>query len=112
LFPINWPEPFGLVMAEALACGTPVLGLRAGSVPEVVEHGLSGFICDDEDDLVDAVQRLSKIDRAYCRRVAERRFSPAAMASAYEQVYSRLLTRSVSARANDLHAVGMPQPVH
>jgi glycosyltransferase involved in cell wall biosynthesis len=109
LFPINWPEPFGLVMAEALACGTPVLALRAGSVPEVVEHGLTGFICDDEDELVDAVQRLPKIDRAYCRTVAERRFSPAAMTSAYEQVYARLMARSGGSRANGQHAVGTPR---
>jgi glycosyltransferase involved in cell wall biosynthesis len=111
LFPISWPEPFGLVMAEALACGTPVLALRAVSVPEVVEHGLTGFICDDEDELVAAVHRLPQIDRAQCRTVVERRFSPAAMASAYEQVYARLLARPVTAPANGPRAVGRPQPV-
>jgi glycosyltransferase involved in cell wall biosynthesis len=91
LFPIQWPEPFGLVMAEALACGTPVVALRAGSVPEVLEDGVTGFIGETEDDLVDAVQRIDQLDRARCRAEAERRFSSSAMAEAYEQVYARLL---------------------
>ena len=91
LFPIAWPEPFGLVMPEALACGTPVLALRAGSVPEVIEPGVTGFICSDEDELVDAVRHLPEIDRLGCRREAERRFSPAAMTDGYEQVYQQLM---------------------
>jgi glycosyltransferase involved in cell wall biosynthesis len=90
LFPIQWPEPFGLVMPEALACGTPVLALRRGSVPEVIEHGKTGFVCDSEDELVAAVDRLDRLDRAACRATAERRFSPAAMATAYEVVYERV----------------------
>src|SRR5262249_6459121 len=80
LFPIAWPEPFGLVMAEALACGTPVLALRHGSVPEVLRDGVSGFICDTEDELLTAVGRLGEIDRSMCRREVEQRFSPEAMA--------------------------------
>lgn len=91
LFPIRWPEPFGLVMPEALACGTPVLALREGSVPEVIEDGVSGFICHVEDELVRAVERLPELSRARCRAEAERRYSPAAMASAYEQVYADVL---------------------
>jgi glycosyltransferase involved in cell wall biosynthesis len=91
LFPIRWPEPFGLVMPEALACGTPVLALREGSVPEVVEDGVTGFICGDEDELVEAVGRLDEIDRVRCRAEAERRFSPAEMADRYEQVYHQLI---------------------
>jgi glycosyltransferase involved in cell wall biosynthesis len=91
LFPIRWPEPFGLVMIEALACGTPVLALGAGSVPEVVEPGVSGFVCDSEDALVDAVAELGRINRANCRAEAEQRFSVAAMADSYEKVYRRLL---------------------
>ena len=95
LFPIRWPEPFGLVMPEALACGTPVLALRAGSVPEILEHGVTGYICDTEDELVDAVRRLAEIDRARCRAEAERRFSAAAMADRYETIYEKLArTRS------------------
>src|SRR5262249_50222358 len=67
LFPIRWPEPFGLVMAEALAAGTPVIAVRAGSVPELIEDGRTGFICDDEDGMVCAVSRIDEIDRAVCR---------------------------------------------
>jgi glycosyltransferase involved in cell wall biosynthesis len=91
LFPICWPEPFGLVMIEALACGTPVLALGRGSVPEVVEQGVTGFICADEDDLTAATRLLDEIDRARCRRAAEQRFSAPTMASAYEQMYARLI---------------------
>ena len=93
LFPISWPEPFGLVMAEALACGTPVLGLRAGSVPEVITDGVTGFVRDSEDELVEAVADIGHIDRRRCRQEAEQRFSSAAMAEAYEGVYTRLVER-------------------
>jgi glycosyltransferase involved in cell wall biosynthesis len=87
LFPIRWPEPFGLVMPEALACGTPVIALRQGSVPEIIDDGVTGFIRHFEDELVRAVERVPDLSRATCRSEAERRFSPAAMADAYEQVY-------------------------
>jgi glycosyltransferase involved in cell wall biosynthesis len=93
LFPICWPEPFGLVMAEALACGTPVLALRHGSVPEVIRHGVTGYIGDTEDKLVEAVGRIGDLARAACRADAEQRFSPGAMAAQYERVYDRLLRR-------------------
>jgi glycosyltransferase involved in cell wall biosynthesis len=91
LFPIRWPEPFGLVMPEALACGTPVIALREGSVPEVIEDGVTGFICHFEDEMVRAVERLPELDRALCRAEAERRYSPAAMADSYERVYADVL---------------------
>jgi glycosyltransferase involved in cell wall biosynthesis len=91
LFPIKWPEPFGLVMAESLACGTPVVALRRGSVPEVIEDGVTGFVVDDEDAMVKAVQRLPEIDRVRCREVAERRFSPEAMTDNYERVFRQLI---------------------
>jgi glycosyltransferase involved in cell wall biosynthesis len=91
LFPIAWPEPFGLVMPEALACGTPVLALRRGSVPEVLEDGVTGFIRDDESELVAAARRIGELDRSRCRAEAERRFSPAAMAEKYEIVYADLI---------------------
>ncbi len=91
LFPIRWREPFGLVMPEALACGTPVIAFAEGSVPEVIEHGVTGFVGTVEDDLVRAVYEVGEIDRRGCRAEAERRFSPAAMAASYEQVYQRLI---------------------
>ena len=94
LFPIRWPEPFGLVMVEALACGTPVIALRNGSVAEVIEHGETGFVCDSEDELVQAIGRIGELDRARCRQAAELRFSPARMADEYEQVYAGLCRRS------------------
>jgi glycosyltransferase involved in cell wall biosynthesis len=91
LFPIRWPEPFGLVVPEALACGTPVLAMACGSVPEIVEDGVTGFVCQTEDELVDAVGRIGEIDRAQCRSEAERRFSPAAMVARYEDIYAGLI---------------------
>jgi glycosyltransferase involved in cell wall biosynthesis len=91
LFPIRWPEPFGLAMAEALASGTPVIALRRGSVPEVLDEGVTGFVADDEDGLVRAVSRLSTIDPARCRAAVENRFSASAMAAGYEQAYYGLL---------------------
>jgi glycosyltransferase involved in cell wall biosynthesis len=75
LNPIAWPEPFGMVMIEALASGTPVLTFARGAAPEIVDHGRTGFLCADEDAMVDAVRRLGEIDRRRCRTVAERRFS-------------------------------------
>ena len=90
LFPIRWPEPFGLVMAEALACGTPVIAGRFGSVPEVIEDGVSGFLCDSVEEMALAVERLDELDRATCRaRVAER-FSVARMADGYEACYQQV----------------------
>jgi glycosyltransferase involved in cell wall biosynthesis len=96
LFPITWPEPFGLVMVEALACGTPVLALSQGSVPEVIRNEVTGYICNSEDELVAAVSRIKAIDRVGCRAEAELRFSPGTMAEQYERVYCRLLARSLA----------------
>ena len=90
LFPIDWPEPFGLAMIEALACGTPVVARRCGSVPEIVEDGVTGFIGDSIEELTRAVKRIDLIDRARCRAEAERRFSVTAMTDGYEAVYRRL----------------------
>lgn len=91
LNPICWPEPFGLVMAESLAMGTPVLAFPNGAAPEIVDHGRSGFLCQDEDDMASAVRTLSSIDRRACRAAAERRFSMQRMARDYVAVYQRLL---------------------
>jgi glycosyltransferase involved in cell wall biosynthesis len=94
LMPIEWEEPFGIVMAEALACGAPVLGLSRGSVPEVVEHGVTGLVCRDVEELSAAVGRIGELDRARCRQAAVTRFSGESMASAYERVYARALDRA------------------
>jgi glycosyltransferase involved in cell wall biosynthesis len=91
LMPILWDEPFGIVMAEALACGTPVIGLRRGSVPEIVRHGTTGFICDSVDEMVEAVGSLSAIDRHDCRLDAEARFSDRVIVDAYERLYESLV---------------------
>jgi glycosyltransferase involved in cell wall biosynthesis len=90
LFPIDWPEPFGLVMIESLACGTPVVAIRGGSVPEVLEHGVTGFICSDVDDAIDATKRIHTLDRRTCRRAFERRFTARRMAEEYSRLYRRI----------------------
>jgi glycosyltransferase involved in cell wall biosynthesis len=86
LFPIAWPEPFGMVMIEAMACGTPVLATARGSVPEVVADGLTGFVRATPDELVDAVARIHEIDRRACRRWVAERFSAEAMTAGYERL--------------------------
>ncbi|MES1929964.1 glycosyl transferase [Salinisphaera dokdonensis CL-ES53] len=91
LFPIDWPEPFGLVLIEAMACGTPVIAWRNGAVPEIVEHGITGFIVDNMDDAVAAVAMLPKLDGEVIRRRFVERFSAARMARDYVEVYRRLL---------------------
>ncbi|MGN6565087.1 MAG: glycosyltransferase family 4 protein [Thermomicrobiales bacterium] len=91
LFPIDWPEPFGLAMIEAMACGTPVLALRHGSVPEVVADGETGFVRDTLDELTAVADRIPALDRHRCRQWVEARFSAAAMADGYEAAYNRIL---------------------
>ncbi len=90
LFPIDWPEPFGLAMIEALACGTPVVARPCGAVPEIVRDGEVGFLGETVEQLAAAVKRIDVIDRAHCRRYAEERFSVRAMTDDYEDVYRRL----------------------
>jgi glycosyltransferase involved in cell wall biosynthesis len=90
LFPIDWPEPFGLVMIEAMACGTPVVAWNCGSVPEVIDDGVTGFIVDDETEAVAAVKRLAMLDRAKVRSVFERRFTVERAAADYLSVYRSL----------------------
>lgn len=91
LFPITWREPFGLVMTESMAAGTPVLAKPMGSVPEVIANGKTGFLCDSVDDYVDAIQRLSEIDRRECRAHVERHFSIKSMVDGYLEVYNKVM---------------------
>jgi len=113
LFPIDWPEPFGLVMIEAMACGTPVIAFRRGSVSEVVEDGISGFVVDTIEEAVRAVQRIVTLDRARVRAAFERRFTVDRMARDYVQIYRELAparakserVRTLNGREKALHTV-------
>jgi glycosyltransferase involved in cell wall biosynthesis len=114
LFPIAWEEPFGLVMIEAMACGTPVVAFRRGSVPEVMVDGLTGFVVDDVEEAASAVGRVAGLGRAGCRRAFEERFGAARMADDYLAVYRRLAAwgarpPSEDRRPSDGRA---PEPIH
>ncbi|HEY2051122.1 MAG TPA: glycosyltransferase family 4 protein [Caulobacteraceae bacterium] len=98
LFPIHWPEPFGLVMIEAMACGTPVVAFRYGSAPEVIEDGVSGLLVDDEAEAAQAVTRARALDRHMVRHYFERHFSAEVMAQAYLGIYSEISSFSDSSR--------------
>jgi glycosyltransferase involved in cell wall biosynthesis len=93
LFPIDWPEPFGLVMIEALACGVPVVAFRGGSVAEVIDDGVTGFIVDTLDEAIAATRNVSQLDRATCRAVFEHRFSASRMATDYVALYGQLISQ-------------------
>jgi glycosyltransferase involved in cell wall biosynthesis len=93
LFPIDWPEPFGLVMIEAMACGTPVIAYEGGAVAEVIEQGRTGFIVTELEDAIDAVRRVPDLSRARCRQVFEKRFTATRMARDYVKVYMRIIDR-------------------
>ncbi len=92
LFPINWPEPFGMTMIEAMACGTPVIALNLGSVPEVVVHGQTGFVCCSQAEMIDTVQKVGNLSRSGCRTHVENHFSATRMAEMYETVYRTVMT--------------------
>jgi glycosyltransferase involved in cell wall biosynthesis len=109
LFPIDWPEPFGLVMIEAMACGTPVLAFRQGSVAEIIDQGVTGAIIDTMDEAMMILPRVIALDRRAVRRRFEQRFSSARIATDYVAVYRSLLKRpSISERET---TVPMPRPV-
>jgi len=94
LFPIDWPEPFGLTMIEAMACGTPTIAFRHGSVPEILDEGVTGFLVDNEEDAVKAVGRVQNFSRARCRATFERRFTSCRMAKDYLSIYQALVENS------------------
>lgn len=104
--PIAWAEPFGLAMAEALASGTPVIGYGAGAAPEIVDHGSTGLLCHDEDDLSKAVGRIPFLDRGACRAAAEQRFSLARMVHDHVELYERVLANPAS--THELHLGARP----
>ena len=83
LFPIEWDEPFGIVMIEAMACGTPVIGFKRGSVPEVIDHGITGFIVNNEEEMISALKSINQIIRTNCRQVSESRFNSETIAKQY-----------------------------
>jgi glycosyltransferase involved in cell wall biosynthesis len=112
LFPIDWPEPFGLVMIEALACGTPVIAWRNGSVPEVIQDGVSGFVVDSIQQGVKAVREIEMLSRRACRNAFDERFDSSRMARDYVRVYQRVIVGSVDDDpfcASDVEAASMCQ---
>ena len=94
LCPYDWPEPFGLVLIEAMACGTPVLAYRQGSIPEIIDHGVTGYICDNISEMAQAVSALSRIDRRRCREIFEKRFTVERMVRDYLAVYESMAAAS------------------
>ncbi|MEM1306058.1 MAG: glycosyltransferase, partial [Pseudomonadota bacterium] len=96
VFPIDWPEPFGLVMIEAMACGTPVVALRRGAVGEVVDDGVTGFVVDHVTQLPDAIRAATKLDRRVVRRAFEARFSADMMARGYADIYARIINGDIA----------------
>ncbi|TIP84334.1 MAG: glycosyltransferase family 4 protein, partial [Mesorhizobium sp.] len=100
VFPIDWPEPFGLAVIEAMACGTPVIGWNCGALPEIVDQGVTGFIVDSMQAAVASVPDLLRLDRRKVRAVFERRFSAKRMARDYFSAYARLIGASAEARAS------------
>lgn len=93
LMPILWDDPCPVVMGEALACGTPIVGLRRGAVPEVIENGITGFVCDTVEQMVRAVNSVGDIDRSTCRRIMEERFSDQSVVDGYERIYRVMLEK-------------------
>lgn len=104
LHPVIWREPFGLTMIEAMACGCPVIGFNKGSIPEIIDHGKTGFVVNDIDEMIDSVLNIGSIDRAECRKHVLKNFNVAKMADKYEEIYFRILEKGevVSSRADSI----------
>jgi glycosyltransferase involved in cell wall biosynthesis len=96
VFPIQWDEPFGIVMVEAMACGTPVVAMRRGSVPEVVVDGVTGYVRQDAGELPEAIRRVHELDPKACRRRVADHFDVADMVEGYETIYRRMIEQSGS----------------
>jgi glycosyltransferase involved in cell wall biosynthesis len=113
LFPIAWPEPFGIVMIEAMACGTPVIAYPFGSVPEVIEDRVSGYLVSDLAGAVDAVKQIGKIDRRKVRKHFENNFTADRMALDYLKIYERMVSRRkapLTASSGVLNWMKLPSP--
>jgi len=93
LFPIQWEEPFGMAVIEALACGTPVVAMRRGAMPEIIEHGINGFLADTEEEFAEYMQRVDEIDPADCRMSVKRQFSAEVMTANYIDRYHEAIAR-------------------
>jgi glycosyltransferase involved in cell wall biosynthesis len=104
--PYDWPEPFGLVLIEALACGTPVLAYRRGSIPEIIDDGITGFVCESLAEMAEAVGRLPLIDRRRCRSAFEERFTADRMARDYVALYERIIEESTIQPSPEICAIG------
>ena len=104
--PYDWPEPFGLVLIEALACGTPVLAYRRGSIPEIIDNGVTGFVSENLSEMAEAVGRLTEIDRRRCRDAFEERFTADRMARNYVALYKRIIEDRIVLAAPKIHALG------
>jgi glycosyltransferase involved in cell wall biosynthesis len=111
LCPVTWPEPFGLVLIESLACGTPVLALSSGSIPEIITSGHTGFVCDTVDELIKTVHHLPALDRRACRQCVENHFTVADMTAAYLSVYHALLSSSCPAPAASEPVISRVSPL-
>ncbi|RFB88672.1 glycosyl transferase [Rhizobium leguminosarum bv. trifolii] len=107
LFPIDWPEPFGLVMIEAMACGTPVIAFRCGSVPEIIENGISGFVVESIEEAADKVDLALRLDRRMVREAFERRFTAERMAANYFRLYRQLLGASSQSQRRSVDGPAM-----
>jgi len=94
LFTSQWEEPFGLVMVEALACGTPLIALRRGAAPEVIIDGKNGFLCDNEDEMVEATKKIDRLKPSDCRSYVEKKFSREKMAKDYSDIYEKILSKT------------------
>lgn len=102
LHPVTWPEPFGLVMAESMACGTPVLALNQGSIPEVIDHGVTGFVENNVEGLIKHIKDIKKIDRNACRKRVETKFSDLKMAEGYIEVFKKAIKQEESLINNNI----------
>lgn len=105
IHPVDWPEPFGLGMIEALACGTPVIAFKCGSIPEVIDEGLTGFIVNTVEEAVEAIKKLPHIKREKCREIFEQRFTAKRMVDDYLKIYTSVIGNTKLNQPNNAPSV-------